>query len=317
MQKPEQRVRKNFGNIAMCKSEITRVYFSHDQDARGDDKIKEMFFDFRKIANDIDLAELKALASISCYSIYWSIIEFMHRNSFHTKDIELIADDLRIEPAYVEKILTEYDLFRKENDEFISDRVIANLSKQKQKSETKQRAAQVRWTMSFYNKVYKAEFGITPVLSDEEIENLIRYSNEIENFKEILPDILYTLNFIEVSKDMKFNPRSNWLLSKTNLAKVLHGEFGKLRHKKTAKEIKAEKLAHQQAKEKEQAPEIDIESVKTRKQALDTLVEYSRYFHINNKFIINNDAKPLLKMFDITADEVKERKIQEIMSRKI
>ncbi len=80
----------------MCKSEITRVYFSHDQDARGDDKIKEMFFDFRKVVKNIDLSELKALASISCYSIYWSIVEYMHRNSFCGKDIELMADDLRM-----------------------------------------------------------------------------------------------------------------------------------------------------------------------------------------------------------------------------
>lgn len=301
----------------MCKSEITRVYFSHDQDARGDDKIKEMFFDFRKEVKDIDPSELKALASISCYSIYWSIVEYMHRNSFCEKDVELMADDLRISPEFVQKVLNDYGLFHKDGEEYISDRVIANLSKQKEKSETRRRSAQIRWTMSFYNKAYKAEFGITPVLSDEEIENLIKYSNEVENFKQILPDILYTLRFIEVSKDMKFNPRSNWLLTKTNFAKVLHGEFGKIRHKMTAKEIKAEQKAKQQQQTQKQIPEFDLTGIDTKDKALNLLVDNSTYTHIYNKLTINSELRPLLKKFGISEEEIKDLKIQNIQTKKI
>ena len=288
----------------MCKSEITRVYFSHDQDARGDDKIKEMFFDFRKGVKDIDLSELKALASISCYSIYWSIVEYMHRNAFCEKDVELMADDLRISPEFVQKVLNDYGLFHKEGEEYISDRVIANLSKQKEKSDVRRRAVQVRWTMSFYNKAYKAEFGISPVLSDEEIDNLIKYSNEIEDFKKILPDILYTLKFIQVSKDMKFNPRSNWLLTKNNLAKVLHGEFGKLRHKKTAKEIKQEQERLKAEREQLKADDFDINEFDSKSQALSFIAEHT----MANLNILPPYIKQLMKKFDITKKEIEKEK---------
>lgn len=287
----------------MCKSEITRVYFSHDQDARGDDKIKEMFFDFRKAVKDIDLSELKALASISCYSIYWSIVEYMHRNAFCEKDVELMADDLRISPEFVQKVLNNYGLFHKNGGEYISDRVIANLSKQKEKSETRRRAVQVRWTMSFYNKAYKAEFGMSPVLSDEEIDNLIKYSNEIEDFKKILPDILYTLKFIQVSKDMKFNPRSNWLLTKNNLAKVLHGEFGKLRHKKTAKELKAEQERLRAEQEQLKADEFDINQFDSKSDALSFIVQHTPTLNILPPYV-----KTLMKKFDITKKEIEKEK---------
>lgn len=287
----------------MCKSEITRVYFSHDQDARGDDKIKEMFFDFRKVVKDIDISDLKALAGISCYTIYWAIVEYMHRNAFYEKDVELMADDLRISPEFVQKVLNDYGLFHKDGEEYISDRVIANLSKQKEKSDIRRRAVQVRWTMSFYNKAYKAEFGITPVLSDEEIDNLIKYSETIEDFKKILPDILYTLKFIQVSKDMKFNPRSNWLLTKNNLAKVLHGEFGKLRHKKTAKELKAEQERLKAEQEQLKADEFDINQFDSKADALSFIVQHTPTLNILPPHI-----KALMKKFDITKKEIEKEK---------
>ena len=61
-------------------SEITRVYFSHDQDARGDDKITEMMFTFRKLAKSLDRSELESLIPIASYGIYWSIIALYERD---------------------------------------------------------------------------------------------------------------------------------------------------------------------------------------------------------------------------------------------
>ena len=289
----------------MCKSEITRVYFSHDQDARGDDKIKEMFFDFRKVVKGIDISDLKALAGISCYTIYWAIVEYMHRNAFYEKDVELMADDLRISPEFVQKVLNDYGLFHNAGEAYISDRVIANLSKQKEKSETNKRAANIRWTMSFYNKAYKAEFGITPVLSDEEIDNLIKYSETIEDFKKILPDILYTLKFIQVSKDIKFNPRSNWLLTKNNLAKVLHGEFGKLRHKKTAKELKAEQDKQAQLQAQLESEDFDLNSFDSKADALCYIAEHFRAKNFN---ILPPYIKALMQKFDITKKDIEKER---------
>ncbi|MBQ9786473.1 MAG: hypothetical protein IJW25_03290 [Clostridia bacterium] len=242
----------------------------------------------------MEKSELEQFAAIGAYGIFWSIVEYMHRNPFAIEDIEMLADELRINPQHIKKILTEYELFREEEGFFISDRILRNLDRQVEKSEKSKKAAQARWILSAYSTLYFDEFGIKPILSSEEKKKLIDYSEKIENFKTLLPDIIHTLNFIKFDGD--FNPRSNWLLEKNNLTKVLHEEFGKLRHKKTKQELKAEAKAKANTPDERQ---LYIDSISSKAEAIEYIVANTKDFN----FIIP-PLKQLMNKFDITQKEL-------------
>ena len=280
---------------------IIRPFLKHDEDAQ----------------NDRELAKIIHQYDYLGYGLYWSIVEFLHKNRELAQGEEFLIRGYDKHSDIINAILNNENLFRIENGCYISDRILQDIDAVDKKVEQTKDAISFRWFMSDFKKAYIEFFGEEPVLSQQEIENLKTYVKKIPDLKDKFRDILYTLKNLKFDTDINFVPCANWLLKENHLGRLLNGEFGKLKHKKTAKEIKAEELARQQAKAKEQTPEIDIESVKTRKQALDILVEYSSYIHINQKLTINNDAKPLLKMFGITADEIKERKIEEIMKRQI
>lgn len=287
-------------------SEITRVYFSHDQDARSDDKVKAFFFEFRKLAKELDHADLVSLSAISCYSIFWSILEYMHRNAFTDKDAELLADDLRIDPRFVRMILDDFGLFKKENDCYISERLLRDVEKVKQRSQEKSENAKKGWLLAAFNKHYQDVFGKEPVLSSEEIENLNTYSKKIPDFKKVLPDIIYTLKFIHFDENIKTKPLCDWLLKNNNLARVYNGEYGPLKHKKTAKELKAEEeLKQQKEKEIQQQQENEeqiINSISSKAVAIDYIIDNS----VNYNFL-SPDCNKLMKKFDITKTELKEK----------
>lgn len=288
-------------------SEITRPYFSHDEDARGDDKILKMFFTFRKLANEMTEEELRSFVPIGAYGIFWSVIEYMHRNGMKFEDVELLADDLRINERFIKIIMNEFDLFEKEEGYYVSGRVNRNLNKQKEKQKQNSNAAKMKWLLSAYDKAYKNEFGITPVLDDDERKNLYSYADKVENLKELLPDIFYTLKSIKFYDNTRYNPRTNWLLKGNNLARVIHGEFGKLKHKKTEKEIEAEKQAEQQKIPEIDEIQLEIESISSRAVALDYLCNHSTYASGLNKVLINPQVTSLLAKFDITEKEVKTK----------
>lgn len=287
-------------------SEITRVYFSHDQDARNDDKIKEFFFEFRRLVKTLDRDDLLSLSAISCYAIFWSILEYMHRNSFREKDIELLADDLRINPKFIELILNNFDLFKLENGCYVSERLMRDIAKVKEKSVQNSEAARTGWLLKTFNKYYEETFGKAPVLSSDEIENLKEYSEKIPDFRKVLPDIIYTLKFIEFDDKIKTKPLCDWLLKSNNLARVYNGEFGKLRHKKTVKEIKEEEL-----KKQEEAKEFfkGVEEEQRKLDSIDskaTAMEYIISSSVSLEFLAPT-AKELMKKFDITTQELKEK----------
>ena len=90
------------------------------------------------------------------------------------------------------------------------------------------------------------------------------------------------------------------------LAEVLHGEFGKLKHKKTKEEIKAEEEAKRvEAEAKSRPSEIDIEmnSIINKIDAIEFIAKRN-YQHPQ---FINPSHKDLMKRFDITTQEITEK----------
>ncbi|MBR0234064.1 MAG: DUF4373 domain-containing protein [Synergistaceae bacterium] len=116
--------------------DIYKPYFSHDIYARQDAKIKNLLLYFRKESED------KAKAA---YCVYWYIVEDMHKDDYKMSDLEAYADDYRCDVEFLKSILENFDLFRIENDCYISDRVLKNIQEQKEKHERAKQLANRRW----------------------------------------------------------------------------------------------------------------------------------------------------------------------------
>lgn len=104
-------------------------YFSHDYNARSDEKI----------------IKLISKTGWEGYGLYWAIIEKLYEaNGFLKKDYECIAFDLRTQCERIKEVI-ESGLFLFCNDKFYSKSVNARLSHRKGKSETARQSAFIRW----------------------------------------------------------------------------------------------------------------------------------------------------------------------------
>ncbi len=285
-------------------TEYSELYFQHDLNARTDEKIVKMFFEFRKSRNNFTEDEAKKLLPFASYGVYWAVVEYMHKNSLEVADIEMLADELRVDSSFLKSILTEFKLFRQEDGVFINDRIIRNIERQEEKANKNKKSANIRWLLSAYTKAYKDEFGISPVLDDDEKKKLIEYSNKIEDFKTLLPDILYTLHSIKFDNDINYKPMSNWLLKGNNLAQILNGQWGKLKHKKTPSELRAEKQKDS-TKEEEQSETVQkANSICNKVDALELIAKHSKVYQ--GRLMVLPTLTELKKKFDITDKELKE-----------
>ena len=285
-------------------TEYSELYFQHDLNARTDEKIVKMFFEFRKNRNNFTEDEAKKLLPFASYGVYWAVVEYMHKNSLEVADIEMLADELRVDSSFLKSILTEFKLFRQEDGVFINDRIIRNIERQEEKANKNKKSANIRWLFSAYTKAYKDEFGISPVLDDDEKKKLIEYSNKIEDFKTLLPDILYTLHSIKFDNDINYKPTSNWLLKGNNLAQILNGQWGKLKHKKTPSELRAEKQKENFEKEEPSEVVQQANSICNKVDALELIAKHSKVYQ--GRLMVLPTLTELKKKFDITDKELKE-----------
>ncbi len=104
-------------------------YFSHDYNARNDERI-------------IKLIQKEGWFG---YGIYWAIIEKLYEaGGFLEKDYEGIAFDLRTECERI-KVVVESGLFKFSNEKFYSKSCLARLKARKGKSEKARQSAFLRW----------------------------------------------------------------------------------------------------------------------------------------------------------------------------
>lgn len=105
-------------------------YFSHDYNARADDKIKRLI---RK-------------HGIAGYGIFWTIIEDLYNNANALQtDYEGIAYDLRVDCEMIKSIINDFDLFVIENGSFGSVSIEKRLDERNDKSEKARQSAFKRW----------------------------------------------------------------------------------------------------------------------------------------------------------------------------
>jgi len=105
-------------------------YFSHDYNARGDEKI----------------LKLRIGEGWKGYGIYWAIIEKLYEaNGYLDKDYTTIAFDLQTDEETVHKVVENYVLFEEKNGKFYSKSVLRRLKNKKEKSDKAKQSAKSRW----------------------------------------------------------------------------------------------------------------------------------------------------------------------------
>lgn len=105
-------------------------YFSHDYDAREDEKIQELLFALK----------------MEGYGIYWSIIEMLYKNDGYLQlNYERIAYALHTHEDIIKSVINDFDLFKLNGDNFTSASVLHRIKLRKGKSATARKAAKIRW----------------------------------------------------------------------------------------------------------------------------------------------------------------------------
>ena len=105
-------------------------YFSHDYNARNDEKIKRLIRKHGMVG----------------YGIFWSIVEDLYNNANALRtDYEGIAYDLRSDCEVVASVVNDFDLFIFDGDFFGSNSVQERLDQRNNKSESARKSASYRW----------------------------------------------------------------------------------------------------------------------------------------------------------------------------
>lgn len=293
----------------MAENNLIQPYIKHDDNASQDGKILRMCLEFRRNAKSMSREELETFVSHGAYAIFWRILEFMKSDNLYVDDVELLSDNLRVDARFINQILNDFELFRVQNGEYVSDRLLRDIKRQREKSEKASKSANTKYLLSDFDKNYEDVFGKKPILSSEEIEALKKYSSQIEDLREKLPDLIYTLKGLKFETDTKFIPTANWLLKGNNLLRLYNGEFGKLKHKKTAKEIEEEQKKALEKQAEQSKDEIEfttqINSIYNKSDAIAFIANRIPH-NADGKLFINPSLKPLCEKFDIIDREIKD-----------
>ena len=230
---------------------IKEPYFSHDISTRESKEIKKIINDF----------------GYEGYGLWWAIVEYMHRNELEVGEEFLIINDSRYNDK-IKSILNNYNLFRIEDDFYISDRILRNIEEQENKANKNRDAANSRWLLADYAKEYEKVFGIRPEIDDKEIKKLKQLNAKIPDLKKKLPAIFTKLATIKFDVTSGFVPRSDWLLKDNNLQQILNGQYGELKTDSAqVAEIKAAKNRYLKKIE-----DFDISKIDTKEDAIDFIV---------------------------------------------
>ena len=189
-------------------------YFSHDYNARNDEKIKRLI---RK-------------HKCTGYGIYWCIVEDLYNNANALElDYDGIAFDLHEDVEVVKSVINDFDLFVLHEKEFGSSSIERRLDERNEKSKKAQKSAFKRWnkdkidanalqTDSESNAI-KERKG-KEINKEKEINTLAEQSSAYKNLEESKESIF---EFIKTEKPQFIEPYAdywNLFADKYGLAKV-------------------------------------------------------------------------------------------------
>jgi hypothetical protein len=176
-------------------------YFSHDYNARNDEKIKELIFKH----------------GMKGYGIYWSVIEDLYQNSNVLRgNFARISLELQVDRDIVISVICEFDLFVFNGNNFSSLSVQKRLDERTSKSEKARLSVSKRWsdtnvlrTQYDSNTIKESKIKEKKVIYTPLIDEVILYFNENGYTKE---SAVKAYNFYDVANwvDSKGNKVKNW-----------------------------------------------------------------------------------------------------------
>lgn len=109
-------------------------YFSHDSNARNDEKILKMRMELGMIG----------------YAVFWCILEKMRETTDNmcSKDYKIIGFELRVDEEIIRKVVEDFGLFTESScgKKFYSESFMNRMQKMNLKSEKARESANARWT---------------------------------------------------------------------------------------------------------------------------------------------------------------------------
>lgn len=190
-------------------------YFSHDYNARMDEKIKKLLMKH----------------GMTGYGIYWSIIEDLYNNANALQsDSERIAYELRTDESIVKSVLNDFNLFVFSGETFKSLSVEKRLEKRNEISTSASKAAKKRW-----EKV-KSDANAMPTHSESNADAMQRKGKEIKeniidksiaNIQSIFiskTETEWTKDFAikEAEKFYNYYSSNNWMVGKNKMKSLPH-----------------------------------------------------------------------------------------------
>lgn len=107
-----------------------KEYFSHDYNARDDEKMPKL------------LSEL----GYEGYGIYWAVVEMLYKNDGYMQlDCKSIAFALHCDSNCLTKVINDFDLFVNDDGRFYSESVLKRLGIRRTISEKRSNAAKIKW----------------------------------------------------------------------------------------------------------------------------------------------------------------------------
>ena len=174
-------------------------YFSHDYNARNDEKIKELIFKH----------------GMAGYGIYWSIIEELYQNTnvLHL-NYERIAFELRIEYDIVKSIIKDFDLFQLSDQGFSSLSVQKRLDERENKSEKARLSVNKRWSDT---NVLRTKYDSNTIKERKVKENKVIYTPTVDEVELYFIEKGYTKEC--AIKAFNYYQENNWKDSRNNQVK--------------------------------------------------------------------------------------------------
>jgi hypothetical protein len=107
-----------------------KQYFSHDYNARADQKIKKLLVKH----------------GMTGYGVYWALVEDLYNNANAMRtDYDCIAYDLRCDVNLVKTVIEDFNLFQITGNCFSSESVARRLFMRNEKSDKARESARKRW----------------------------------------------------------------------------------------------------------------------------------------------------------------------------
>jgi len=158
-------------------------YFSHDSNARNDEKILSLRMDL----------------GMEGYGIYWSIVEMLRDANNYTMrtHYERIAFELHTESEKVRSVINDYDLFIIDGTTFYSESLKTRMKKKEEKSLKASESAKKRWSNTNAMRTHSERNAIKGKESKEKesiniptLDEFISYAKENELYRE---NLLYSI----------------------------------------------------------------------------------------------------------------------------